>query len=57
MAIYLACDCHGRYNRFAKERFPDRDRFCKNDFVIVLGDMGLIWSTDPEDMTEKANIQ
>ena len=57
MAIYLTGDCHGRYNRFAKERFPEREGLCKDDFVIVLGDMGLIWSTDPEDMTEKANIQ
>ena len=57
MAIYLTGDCHGRYNRFAKERFPDREGLCKDDFVIVLGDMGLIWSTDSDDMTEKANIQ
>lgn len=57
MAVYVTGDCHGTYKRFAKERFPEREELCKDDYVIALGDMGLIWSTDPEDMTEKANIQ
>ena len=41
MAIYLTGDCHGDFRRLLDPRFSGAD---KNDYLIVCGDFGGIWS-------------
>ena len=41
MAIYLTGDCHGDFNRLLDPRFSESD---KNDYLIVCGDFGGVWS-------------
>lgn len=47
--IYLTGDCHGEFNRFAKkQRMQLPFELTENDFVIICGDMGLLWAYDGE---------
>ena len=41
MAIYITGDCHGDFDRLLDPRFSESD---KNDYLIVCGDFGGIWS-------------
>lgn len=41
--IFITGDCHGKYERFDSEAFPEQRFMTKNDFVIVCGDFG-IWN-------------
>jgi len=41
--IYLTGDTHGDMRRFSTELFPESHHMTKNDYVIILGDFGLIW--------------
>lgn len=41
--IYVTGDCHGDFTRFSSGNFPEQNEMTKNDFVIVLGDFGLVW--------------
>lgn len=41
--IYLTGDIHGQLDRFGDNIFPEQKQMTRNDFVIVLGDCGLIW--------------
>ena len=52
--IHLSGDLHGKgFIRFTDSHFPERNSLSKKDFVIVLGDFGLIWSTDPDNTEER----
>lgn len=44
--IYLTGDIHGTLdiNRLLIERFPEQHNLTKEDYVIILGDFGLIWN-------------
>ena len=41
--IYLTGDIHGNPIRFSKDAFPEQKNMTKDDFVIILGDFGIIW--------------
>lgn len=41
--IYVTGDCHGDFTRFSSGNFPEQNEMTKNDFVIILGDFGLVW--------------
>lgn len=43
--IYITGDCHGFYNRFNTESFPEQAEMTRDDYVIVCGDFG-IWNDD-----------
>lgn len=47
--IYVTGDCHGNFKRFTKRQ---RNKYSflitKQDYVIVCGDFGLLWSDDKE---------
>lgn len=51
--IYLSGDSHGDFLRFTDSHFSERRTLSKEDLVIVLGDFGLIWSTDPDNTEER----
>lgn len=44
--IFLTGDCHGEYEKFLPERFPEQKNLTKNDYVIVTGDFGY-WEDKP----------
>ena len=44
--IYVTGDCHQDFSKFSMKNFPDQKSLTKDDFVIVCGDFGGIFSTD-----------
>ncbi len=46
--IFLTGDCHGNFRRFNTENFPEQQDMTREDFVIVVGDLGLIWDDSKE---------
>lgn len=51
MSIWVTGDCHGDFSKFSSDNFPRGKELTKDDYVIILGDMGLIWS-QKEDKNE-----
>ena len=51
MSIFVTGDCHGDFSKFSSDNFPRGKELTKNDYVIILGDVGLIWS-QKEDKNE-----
>lgn len=47
MAIFLIGDCHGDFTKIIN--FADKMKLKENDYIIVLGDMGLLWRHDRKD--------
>lgn len=47
--IYVTGDIHGAdsINRLSKGRWPQARGLTRDDFVIILGDFGLVWSNPP----------
>lgn len=45
--IYVTGDIHGDPRRLNTESFPEQKEMTRNDFVIILGDFGLVWSNEP----------
>lgn len=50
--IYITGDIHGDPKRFSTDNFPEQKEMTRDDFVIILGDFGLIWS-NKQTKTEK----
>lgn len=44
--IYITGDCHRNFTRLNKHNFPEQEQMTKDDYVIVLGDFGLIWDKE-----------
>ena len=42
--IYVTGDCHGEFQKFGSEYFPEGKLLTKEDYVIICGDFGGIWS-------------
>lgn len=48
--LYLTGDCHGDFTRFSRKRFPEQTRLHReSDFVVILGDGGLVWDGSREE--------
>lgn len=47
--IYCTGDIHGDPRRFNTECFPEQKEMTKDDFVIILGDFGLVWSNSKKE--------
>ena len=52
MSIWVSGDTHGDFTRFSTDNFPQGKNLTKEDYVVILGDCGLIWSQQ-EDNREK----
>lgn len=50
--IYITGDCHRNFNRFSEENFPEQKEMTKDDYVIICGDFGGVWSIDQRDKAE-----
>lgn len=53
MAIYVTGDIHGDPKRLSTKIFTEQKELTKDDYVIILGDFGLVWNKDGEDRSEK----
>ena len=47
--VYLTGDIHGNPFRFSTDKFPEQKEMTKDDFVIILGDFGIIWDDSKEE--------
>ena len=47
--IYVTGDCHGNFQRFQSEYFPEQANMTKEDTVIITGDFGGVWFGDSRD--------
>ena len=43
MSCWITGDTHGSFERFSYNNFPEGKTLTKDDYVIILGDFGLIW--------------
>lgn len=41
--IYVTGDTHSEVTRFSSDNFPEQKEMTKDDYVIILGDFGLVW--------------
>lgn len=48
--IFVTGDCHGNFERFKPEYFPEQARMTKDDVVIITGDFGGVWFGDERDV-------
>ena len=51
MAVFLTGDIHGDMSirRLARDSFPEGRKLTRDDYVIVLGDFGLVWDGSKSD--------
>lgn len=43
LMIWATGDCHGNFERFKPEYFPEQSEMTKEDIVIICGDFGGVW--------------
>lgn len=56
MSIWVTGDIHGNPTRLSTDNFYEQKEFSRNkdeNFVIILGDFGLVWSRDGKNPQEK----
>lgn len=53
MAIWITGDIHGNPSRLSTDIFPEQKKMTKKDYVILLGDVGLVWDYKGESKNEK----
>lgn len=46
MAVFITGDCHGDFTRFSHKNFPRGRNLDKNDYIIILGDVGILWNKE-----------
>ena len=51
--IYITGDCHSDFSRFEIENFPIQKEMTKDDYVIICGDFGGVWTFEEESEREK----
>ncbi|MEE5990846.1 MAG: metallophosphoesterase [Lachnospiraceae bacterium] len=51
--IYITGDCHGEFQRFDIQIFPEQKEMTKDDFCIIVGDFGGVWDKDAEGSLER----
>lgn len=47
--IWATGDCHGNFERFKPEYFPEQAEMTKEDTMIICGDFGGVWFGDSRD--------
>ena len=54
--IYITGDTHSDFTRFTEEQFPIQSEMTKNDYVIICGDFGGVWTFEEESHREKEEL-
>lgn len=47
--VYITGDCHADFHKFSTDSFPEQKELTKEDFVIICGDFGGVWSDTNEE--------
>lgn len=47
--VYVTGDCHADFHKFSTDNFPEQKELTKEDFVIICGDFGGVWSDTNEE--------
>lgn len=50
--IFITGDCHRNFERFNIKNFPEQKEMTKDDYVIICGDFGGVWSKNEENKEE-----
>lgn len=50
--IYITGDCHQNFERFNGSIFPEQKEMTKDDYVIICGDFGGVWSNNEKNREE-----
>lgn len=51
--IYITGDTHSDFSRFTEENFPIQSEMTKDDYIIICGDFGGVWTFEEESIREK----
>lgn len=51
--IYITGDTHSDFSRFTEENFPIQSEMIEDDYVIICGDFGGVWTFEGESSREK----
>ena len=47
--VYVTGDCHAEFNKFSTDCFPEQKELSREDFVIICGDFGGVWTNTNEE--------
>lgn len=47
--VYITGDCHGGFQRFTTDEFPQQKQMNRSDYVIATGDFGGLWDGSKRD--------
>ena len=45
--LYITGDTHGTFSRLSSKNFPEGKDLTSNDYILILGDFGLLWNNPP----------
>lgn len=51
--IYITGETHSDFSRFTEENFPIQSEMTKDDYIIICGDFGGVWTFEEESKREK----
>ena len=51
--VYITGDTHANFSRFEEDKFPIQKEMTQNDYVIICGDFGGVWTFEEESSREK----
>lgn len=54
--IYITGDTHSDFTRFLSDKFPIQEDMTKDDYVIICGDFGGVWTFEKESIEEKNSL-
>ena len=54
--IYITGDTHSDFSKFTEENFPIQSEMTKDDYVIICGDFGGVWTFEEESSREKDTL-
>ena len=54
--IYITGDTHADFSRFNEINFPYQTEMTKDDYVIICGDFGGVWTYEAESIQEQKNL-
>lgn len=54
--IYITGDTHSDFSKFDIDKFPIQSEMTKDDYIIICGDFGGVWTFEEESSIERANL-
>lgn len=54
--IYHTSNTHSYFTIFTEDKFPIQTEMTKNDYIIICGDFGGVWTFEEESSREKETL-